>query len=265
MPEHVRQHSLVKIRTGPPERKTDERQLEPNEWLPRADLLSSDGDAQHFVVEIDDEGIAQLRFGDGDTGRMPEAGTIFQATYRIGGGLAGNVGAEAIKQIVWPGKQTVSGETLRPRNPLAARGGTEPEPIAEAKLFAPRAFRKELQRAIIAEDYAAIVMREFPAQVQRAGAELRWTGGWYSVRVAIDPRGTLEASRALFEEIERKLRRYRRMGHDVRSSRRVTFQSEIAMIIACSRISARSCRSGIAGCLPERSANKWRARVLSSG
>jgi len=188
---------------------------ESNEWLPRADLLSSESDAQHFVVEIDDEGIAHLRFGDGDTGRMPEAGTIFQATYRIGGGVAGNIGAEAIKQIVWPGKRTVSGETLRPRNPLPARGGTQPEPIAEAKLFAPRAFRKELQRAIVAEDYAAIVMREFPAQVQRAGAELRWTGGWYSVRVAIDPRGTLEASRALFEEIERKLQRYRRMGHDV--------------------------------------------------
>ena len=188
---------------------------EPNEWLPRADLLSSESDAQHFVVEIDDEGVAHLRFGDGDTGRMPEAGTIFQATYRIGGGVAGNVGAETIKQIVWPGKRTVSGETLQPRNPLAARGGTEPEPIAEAKLFAPRAFRKELQRAITADDYAAIVMREFPAQVQRAGAELRWTGGWYSVRVAIDPRGTVEASPALLQEIGRKLQCYRRIGHDV--------------------------------------------------
>ncbi|HTG15430.1 MAG TPA: putative baseplate assembly protein, partial [Blastocatellia bacterium] len=72
---------------------------------------------------------------------------------------------------------------------------------------------------------------EFPAQVQRAGAELRWTGGWYSVRVAIDPRGTLEASRALFEEIKRKLRSYRRMGHDVQvvSARYVPI--EIAMII----------------------------------
>jgi predicted phage baseplate assembly protein len=167
------------------------------------------------VVEVDDEGVAHLRFGDGETGRMPEAGMVFNATYRIGGGVAGNVGAETISQIVWPGGLTLSGVTLKARNPLAARGGTAPELIAQAKLFAPRAFRKELQRAITAEDYAAIVTREFPSQVQRAGAELRWTGGWYSVRVAIDPRGTLEASPALLESIRRRLRRYRRMGHDV--------------------------------------------------
>ena len=187
---------------------------EPNEWLPRLDLLSSDGEAAHFVVEVDDEGLAHLRFGDGDCGRMPDAGTAFVAKYRVGGGVGGNVGAESIKQIVWPNERRDDGIT-RVRNPLPARGGAAPEPIAEAKLFAPRAFRKELQRAIIADDYAAIVMREFPAEVQRAGAELRWTGGWYSVRVAIDPRGSLQSSPALLRQIERRLRRYRRMGHDV--------------------------------------------------
>jgi hypothetical protein len=206
---------------------------EPNEWLPRADLLSSESDAQHFVVEIDDEGIGQLRFGDGETGRMPEAGMVFNATYRIGGGVAGNVGAETISQIVWPGERTLSGDTLHARNPLSARGGTAPEPIAEAKLFAPRAFRKELQRAIIAEDYAAIVMREFPALVQRAGAELRWTGGWYAVRVAIDPRGTLAASPALLERIEKLLQRYRRMGHDVQvvAARYVPIEIEMTICV----------------------------------
>jgi hypothetical protein len=204
---------------------------DPNDWLPRADLLSSDRDAQHFVVEIDDEGIAHLRFGDGETGRMPEAGAVFDATYRIGGGVAGNVGAETISQIVWPGNRTSSGDTLQARNPLPARGGTAPEPIAEAKLFAPRAFRKELQRAIIAEDYAAIVKREFPAEVQRAGAELRWTGGWYSVRVAIDPLGSLNASAGLLERVEKMLRRYRRMGHDVQVVPARYVPIEIMMII----------------------------------
>ncbi|PYI93680.1 MAG: putative baseplate assembly protein [Verrucomicrobia bacterium] len=188
---------------------------EPGEWQPRTDLLGSESDAPHFVVEVDDEGLAHLRFGDGDAGLMPEAGTLFRATYRIGGGVAGNVGAEAISRVVWPGKLSVSAETLRPRNPLAACGGSAPESIQEAKLFAPRAFRKELQRAIIAKDYAAIVMREFPAEVQRAGAELRWTGGWYSVRVAIDPLGTLKPPDALLERIRCMLQCYRRMGHDV--------------------------------------------------
>lgn len=188
---------------------------EPNEWLPSADLLRSRSDDAHFVVETDEEGVAHLRFGDGEMGRLPEAGMVFQAVYRIGGGVGGNVGAETISQVVWPGPENQGGETLHVRNPLPAHGGTRPEPIAEAKLFAPRGFRKELQRAITADDYAAIVMREFPAEVQRAGAELRWTGGWYTVRVAIDPRGSSEASPALLAAIARKLHRYRRIAHDV--------------------------------------------------
>lgn len=203
---------------------------EPNEWLPRLDLLSSNGEAAEFVVEVDDEGLAHLRFGDGDCGRMPEAATKFSAKYRIGGGLAGNVGAEAITQIVWPEEWTTDG-IEKVRNPLAASGGTAPEPMAEAKLFAPRAFRKELQRAIIPEDYAAIVKREFPAQVQRAGAELRWTGSWYSVRVAIDALGSLQVSHALLREIERRLWHYRRMGHDLQVVPARYVPLEIEMIV----------------------------------
>ena len=32
---------------------------------------------------------AHLRFGDGDLGRMPAAGTVFDAAYRVGNGSAG--------------------------------------------------------------------------------------------------------------------------------------------------------------------------------
>ena len=47
---------------------------EPNEWLPRLDLLSSNGEAAEFVVEVDDEDLAHLRFGDGDCGRDARCG-----------------------------------------------------------------------------------------------------------------------------------------------------------------------------------------------
>jgi hypothetical protein len=184
-------------------------------WQPRRDLLESSGDDKAFVVEIDNDAIAHLRFGDGDCGRMPDAKTVFNATYRVGNGLDGNVGAETITRVGL-GDTKLSGVALTVRNPLPARGGTAPEPIAEVKLFAPRAFRKELQRAITASDYAEIVMRHFRDGVQRAGAELRWTGSWYEARVAIDPRRTEEAVPALLKKIERHLHRYRRIGHDVR-------------------------------------------------
>jgi hypothetical protein len=181
-------------------------------WYSRPDLLDSQGQDQHFVVEIDNDGRAHLRFGDGDLGRMPDACMIFTARYRTGNGPAGNVGAEAITTLGWRNK-TVSGPTLRPRNPLPARGGTEPEPLAEVKLFAPRTFLKEIERAITADDYARLAERN--GKVQRAGASLRWTGSWYAAQVAIDPFGSETADQHLLDEIEGYLYRYHRMGHDL--------------------------------------------------
>jgi hypothetical protein len=202
------------------------------EWLPRRHLLWSDGGDLCFVAEIDNDGIAQLRFGDGDCGRMPDAETVFQATYRVGNGPDGNVGAESISRIVFDQTKLDRG-SLVVWNPMAARGGAAPEPVAEVKLFAPRAFRKELQRAITAGDYAAIVMRDFSESVQRAGAELRWTGSWYEARVAIDPRGAGEPPPALLRKIEHHLRRFRRIGHDVRAvpARYVPLQIAFAICV----------------------------------
>ena len=201
-------------------------------WVPRPDLLGSGRDDQHFVAEMDNDGRAHLRFGDDESGEQPDAGTTFHATYRIGNGLAGNVGAEAISHLVLR-KTQLSGSTLRVRNPLPAQGGTAAEPMAEVKLFAPHGFRKDLQRAIIADDYATIVQREFKDKVQRAAAKLRWTGSWYEVLVAIDPFGQEEADPELLDAITKRLYRYRRMGHDlvVKSASRVPLDIEMLVCV----------------------------------
>lgn len=123
-------------------------------WTARRDLLSRGAMDTHFVVEMDDEERAHLRFGNGDLGRMPDAAMTFQATYRIGNGPSGNVGAESIRCIVF--REALSGVELQPRNPLAARGGTAPEPLDDVKMLAPFAFRNTLERAVTAEDYATL-------------------------------------------------------------------------------------------------------------
>jgi hypothetical protein len=123
-------------------------------WHPKIDLLESGPDDTDFVVEMDDDGYAHLRFGDGNLGQMPEAGTTFQADYRVGNGPAGNVGAEAIRYLVL--RQAADAQSLTPRNPLPATGGTAPETVAEVKLFAPSAFRTVLERAITGDDYATL-------------------------------------------------------------------------------------------------------------
>jgi hypothetical protein len=188
--------------------------LPPQIWEPSLDLLNSDPEDRHFVVEMDDDRHAQLRFGNGESGRFPYVDTRFKAEYRIGNGSLGNVGAEAITHIVFR-NNLPNGLSIVPRNPLPAIGGTNPEPTAEAKLFAPHAFRKTLQRAITADDYARIVMRDFGDKVQRASAILRWTGSWIEVLVVIDPLGSEDTDAELLCEIKHHLHRYRRIGHDV--------------------------------------------------
>ncbi len=200
------------------------------EWTPQLDLLGSTSQDRHFVVEMDGEGRAHLRFGDGELGQMPAAQTHFHAVYRIGNGLSGNIGAETISHVVQR-QGLLSGITLSPHNPFPAKGGTSPEPLSEVKLFAPYAFRKELQRAITAQDYADIVMRDFSDRVQRAAATLRWTGSWYEVLVAIDSFGTETTSEELLKAISDRLYRYRRIGHDVVVKPAVYVSLAIAMTV----------------------------------
>lgn len=183
-------------------------------WMPRLDLLDSRPDDFHFAVEIDNEGRTHLRFGDGKLGRQPEAGTEFRAIYRIGNGVRGNVGAGAIRHITWCLKKPDG--IVSVRNPFPAYGGRDPEPITEAKLFAPGAFRKRLQRAIIAEDYAVLAQSEYPSKVQRAAGSLDWNGSWYEAQVAIDQFGRSEADPLFLRELEARLFPYVRIGHDLR-------------------------------------------------
>ncbi|MES2741995.1 MAG: putative baseplate assembly protein [Pseudomonadota bacterium] len=181
-------------------------------WRARHDLLASDAEARHFVTEIDDEGYANLRFGDGDLGRLPEAGSTFYAGYRIGNGAAGNVGAGSIAYLVLR-EGALSAEAIVPDNPLPAGGGSAPEAVAEAKLLAPHAVRAQLARAITADDYAHLAQRD--SRVQRAAAALRWMGSWHEAGVALDPFDTAPAGPALCEDLAAQLFGYRRMGHDL--------------------------------------------------
>ena len=102
------------------------------------------------------------------------------------------------------------------------------------KLFAPHAFRARRERAITADDYAAIAadnarrLGERPAptgpasnctrpfrRIQTTKGALRWTGSWYEAQVAVDPLGTETVDAELLTEVGAYLERYRRVGHDL--------------------------------------------------
>ncbi|TPG11061.1 putative baseplate assembly protein [Rhodanobacter glycinis] len=181
------------------------------QWQPQYDLLGSGPDDRHFVVEIDDDGAAHLRFGDGVLGAQPQAGDFFRAAPRLGNGPSGNVGRDS---IVWLALK--SGELsadLQPRNPLPASGGTAAESLAEVKRYAPGAFRANPLRAIVADDYAMFAARA--PELQGAAAALEWSGSWHAADVVVDPLGRESLPAGLAQRIRAELERYRRIGHDV--------------------------------------------------
>lgn len=176
-------------------------------WTARQDLLESRESDPVFVVEVESDGSATLRFGDDLNGRTPEANTNFTADYRIGNGTAGNVGSDSIV-FFSPG----GGSILACNNPLPAAGGTDPETNDQIRRRAPQAFLKQ-ERAVTMADYET--WADLNPQVDRAVATLRWTGSWYTVFVAVEPRGGGNLGAALKRSLKQNLDRYRLAGQDL--------------------------------------------------
>lgn len=176
-------------------------------WFPQRDLLGSDRFAREFVVEVEENGLARLRFGDGTFGRLPPDITGLQATYRVGNGMSGNVGRETILHVLstLPGLRSL-------RNPLAARGGMDAESLEEVRQYAPQAFRRQ-ERAVNPEDYVAIAMGH--PQIQRAQASLRWTGSWHTVFLTIDRVGGRPVDARFRDELFTFFEPYRLAGYDL--------------------------------------------------
>jgi hypothetical protein len=193
-----------------------------DDWVVRPDLLGSDRFASHVVVEMTDDGRARLRFGDNVRGRRPVSGQEFRATYRLGGGAAGNVGRGVLTELAAP----VPGITAR--NPLPAAGGAEPERIEQVRQFAPQAFRVQ-ERAVTDDDYAAVAQRDL--RVQRAVATRRWTGSWYTEFVTVDRRRGAAVDAVFRAELTDLLDRFRMAGSDVEVAGPVLVPLDIAFTV----------------------------------
>jgi Baseplate J-like protein len=178
-------------------------------WQPKRDLLSSDEFAKEFVAEVGDDGYATLRFGDDQHGLRPAPKVGMTATYRVGNGKAGNVGAEALVHLISDGP--ITGITGL-RNPMAARGGAEPETVEHVRRIAPDAFRIQ-ERAVTPEDYVEVARRH--REVQNAAATLRWTGSWRTIFLTIDRLGGRPVDSEFEQDLRRYLERYRMAGQDL--------------------------------------------------
>jgi len=194
-------------------------------WEPHRDLLQSDSGSLHFVVETDNDGTCRLRFGDDRHGRRPDSLSDgeFLATYRIGNGSAGNVGADALAHVVCDDNRILS-----VGNPLPARGGTDPETLEQVRRRAPRAFRTQ-ERAVTPGDYAEVTERL--SGVQRAAGTLRWTGSWHTVFVTVDREGGKSVEGGFDDRVHRHLGRYRMAGHDLHVAEPVFVSLEVDLLV----------------------------------
>ncbi len=192
-------------------------------WNPAQDLLESGESDPRFVIEVEADGTARLRFGDNVNGLNPETGTVFTTNYRIGNGTAGNIGAESLIYLA-----AADARIQSCRNPIAATGGTDPETNDQIRRRAPQAFLTQ-ERAVTMADYAA--MTALNSQVERASASLRWTGSWYTVFDAVEPHGGGKVTSALRKTLKRGLERYRLAGQDLEIDSPQYVSLEIALTV----------------------------------
>lgn len=206
-------------------------------WQRRESLLYNQGPdgritlssavARDYYVQFDENDRAWVVFGDGVYGRRPAPGTnSIRATYRVGGGVAGNVPRGAISVAITridPLLQSV-------RNPAPAAGGTDHEDLDHAVKFGPLSFRSG-QRAVTLSDYTALASQA--GGVSKVRAYLR---GWNQVELYVAPEG--QRAGPVPEDLRRRLTAYfddkRVVGTFLRVMDPITVPIAVAMSIVVS-------------------------------
>lgn len=111
-------------------------------WERVENFLQSDANARVYTQETDADDVTVVTFGDGDSGKIPQAGVDnIRATYRRGADVDGNVGAQTVT-VNRAGISFVD----RVFNPRAASGwqakqGATPESLALLKVQGPASLR----------------------------------------------------------------------------------------------------------------------------
>ncbi len=190
-------------------------------WGPQQDLLNSEQLAREFVAEINENQKCLLRFGDDLRGRRPDAGTEFAATYRIGNGTAGNIGADSLAHI-----RSSHNEITQVRNLLPGTGGKDPESIKDVRHRAPVAFRTQ-ERAVTPSDYQEVTQRL--NSVQKAAASFRWTGSWHTVFITVDRKGGKPVTPEYEQLVRTHVEKFRMAGYDLEVDEPVFISLKIEM------------------------------------
>ncbi len=114
-------------------------------------FLDSDATDRNFVVVVDQNDRATIRFGNGINGTIPQG--VIDVDYKVGGGSIGNVEATNISVI----EGTFTDDLANPvqvsvNNAIAAAGGIDRQNVEQIRQQAPVSLRV-LNRTVAREDY----------------------------------------------------------------------------------------------------------------
>ena len=127
------------------------------DWVEVDNFLDSDGNSEHFRLEVDSDGLATVIFGDNNNGKIPASGSSIVYTYKVGGGADGNVSPGTISILddtfTDTGGNPVS---LVVTNSSASQGGVDREDIETSKIRIPKSIAAK-EVTIDYNDFEAVI------------------------------------------------------------------------------------------------------------
>lgn len=123
-------------------------------------LIDYQGYDPVYTTLTNASGVTYIVFGDGISGRIPPNNAAILCTYRVGGGVSGNVSANTLKYIE---TNAVSGlsvlnQYVSASNDGSATGGADAESTDSIRINAPLS-TKALNRAVSLSDYSALTLQ----------------------------------------------------------------------------------------------------------
>lgn len=215
-------------------------------WTQVASLKDSDASDAHYQLRIDEDGNAQIGFGDGRHGRrLPSGANNVRVVFREGAGVAGNLAAGTLTRLAQPHPLI---DTLA--QPIAASGGADRESPADLRENAP-ATLLTLGRAVSLDDYAQLARGHASVWQARAFRLAPGLGQRERIDVVVMAAGGASPSPALKSELRDYLlaRAQPGVALSISDYQRLVFRLKVTIRVRSASFDKQSVKDAVAAAL----------------
>lgn len=129
----------------------------PDPRIPPGGRQRTNAESKVFTLNAES---GEIRFGDGERGARPPAGSTIRATYDFALGAEGNVGANTITE------SPALPDGFKVMNPIATWGGADAESVAQGEKQISR-YLQHRDRLVTREDFVSITLRTPGVEIGR--------------------------------------------------------------------------------------------------